>query len=62
VAASHTAIRVKALLRPAPTVSKWRAIGMALVLVLPCAAVLEAALDTERLFEFAQHVLRLGGR
>jgi Zn-dependent protease with chaperone function len=57
---TEVAIRVRALRAPAPRLAVWRLALLLALLVATAAAVLEAAHDTERLFEFAQAAYRAG--
>jgi Zn-dependent protease with chaperone function len=54
------AARVVALRAPAPRLTLWRVALLVALLVATAAAVLEAAHDTERLFELAQYAYRTG--
>jgi Zn-dependent protease with chaperone function len=58
VAATDVEARVQALRAPAPRRTLWRAALLIALLVATAAAVLEAAHDTERLFELAQSAYR----
>jgi Zn-dependent protease with chaperone function len=55
-------IRVQALREPAPRLTLWRMAFLVALLLAAAAAVLEAAHDTERLFELAQSAYRSGNR
>jgi len=58
--ATEVAARVVALRAPAPRLTLWRVALLVALLVATAAAVLEAAHDTERLFELAQYAYRTG--
>jgi hypothetical protein len=58
--ATEVAARVVALRAPAPRLTVWRVALLVALLVATAAAVLEAAHDTERLFELAQYAYRTG--
>jgi Zn-dependent protease with chaperone function len=53
-AVTEVAARVQALRAPAPRLTMWRVALLTALLIATAAAVLEAAHDTERLFELAQ--------
>jgi Zn-dependent protease with chaperone function len=57
-AATELATRVQALRAPAPRLTLWRVALLVSLLAATAAAVLEAAHDTERLFELAQAAYR----
>lgn len=57
-AATDVLTRVQALRSPAPRLTLWRVALLVALLVTTAAAVLEAAHDTERLFELAQSAYR----
>jgi Zn-dependent protease with chaperone function len=59
-AATEVGARVHALRGPAPRLTLWRVALLVALLVATAAAVLEAAHDTERLFELAQAAYRAG--
>jgi hypothetical protein len=58
--ATEVAARVVALRAPAPRLTVWRVALLVGLLVATAAAVVEAAHDTERLFELAQYAYRTG--
>jgi Zn-dependent protease with chaperone function len=59
-AATEVVTRVQALRAPAPRLTLWRVALLVALLVATAAAVLEAALATERIFELAQAAYRTG--
>jgi Zn-dependent protease with chaperone function len=59
-AATEVVARVHALRGPAPRLTLWRVAPLIALLVATAAAVLEAAHDTERIFELAQAAYRTG--
>jgi beta-lactamase regulating signal transducer with metallopeptidase domain len=59
-ASTEVAARVHALRGPAPRLTLWRVALLLALLVATGAAVLEAAHDTERIFELAQAAYRTG--
>ena len=61
-AATEIVTRVQALRAPAPRLTLWRVALLVALLVATAATVLEAARETERLFELAQYAYRTGHR
>lgn len=61
-AATEIVTRVQALRAPAPRLTLWRVALLVALLVATAATVLEAARETERLFELAQYAYRSGHR
>jgi Zn-dependent protease with chaperone function len=59
---SDVLTRVQALLSPPPRLTVWRVAVLVALLLASTAAVVEAAHDTERLFEVAQSAYRSGSR
>jgi Zn-dependent protease with chaperone function len=59
-AATGVAARITALQAPPPRLTVWRVALLVGLLVATAAAVVEAAHDTERLFELAQYAYRTG--
>jgi Zn-dependent protease with chaperone function len=59
-AATGVAARITALQAPPPRLTAWRVALLVGLLVATAAAVVEAAHDTERLFELAQYAYRTG--
>jgi Zn-dependent protease with chaperone function len=60
--ATEVAARIEALRGPAPRLSVWRVALLVVLLAATTAAVLEAAHDTERIFELAQAAYRTAHR
>jgi len=61
-AATEIVTRVQALRAPAPRLTLWRVALLVALLLATAATVLEAARETERLFELAQYAYRTGHR
>ncbi len=61
-AATEIATRVQALRAPAPRLTLWRVALLVALLLATAATVLEAARETERLFELAQYAYRTAHR
>jgi Zn-dependent protease with chaperone function len=61
-AATEIVARVQALRAPVPRLTLWRVALLVALLVATAATVLEAARETERLFELAQYAYRTGHR
>jgi Zn-dependent protease with chaperone function len=61
-AATDVAVRIAALRSPAPRAPRWRVLALVAVVVAAVAAALEAAHDTEQIFELAQAAYRSAAR